>query len=81
MKIALGIILLIGSTSFCCTDLESSSGLTSSFMPIMFVNSLVCLALWIVALVHHKGMRQTDHVNVGSHLAAKGPADCNVELK
>jgi len=58
MIISFFIIIAVAASSFYFTDLDSSAGFFSMFLPLVFVASLIALALWLVALFHVRGINQ-----------------------
>lgn len=58
------LILAISGASIYYTDLESESGIISILLPLVFVISLIALALWLVTLFHKRGMTQTTNTSV-----------------
>ena len=59
MFLSLLIILSIGGLSFYCTDLRSDGVFDSVVLPIVDVFALVAKALWVVALFHRLGFKQS----------------------
>ena len=54
------LIILIGVSSFIYIDIENENIFFSTFLPVIFVLSLMALGFWFVALFHKKGINQTD---------------------
>ena len=52
------VILLICATSLHYSDLDGNSALDSILLPLVAVAGLIALALWLVALLHRRGINQ-----------------------
>jgi len=59
MFLILIFILTVGGLAIYFSDLESESALHSIVLPIVVTLALITLALWLVALFHKLGVKQT----------------------
>lgn len=72
-------ILLIVSfawLSFTYMDIESAKLFHSLVLPLLFVLSLIALAIWFVAFFHKSDINQTDSSNGDSGGGFDGGGDC-----
>ena len=65
-------ILLVGGLSIYHADFDSESALYSVLLPLLALLSLIALALWIVTLLHRKGVQQTIKMEPGNGMDFPG---------
>ncbi len=72
------LIIIIGTTSFIYTDIESENILFSVLLPLIDFISLVAVAIWFVIFFHRQGISQTFDSNGGGDSGGfdGGGGDC-----
>ena len=72
------ILLIVSSAwlSFIYIDIESANMFHSLVLPLLFVLSLIALAIWFVAFFHKSGINQTDSSSGDSGGGFDSGGDC-----